>query len=67
MRTVTSHGGRDHAPTRPYPRPEDLEQAAIHEREHELDTAAERERIAEEAVPPRHPFRRLLARLRRHH
>jgi hypothetical protein len=51
----------------PYPRPEELEQAAVQEREHELDDAAEHERIKEEGVPRRHPFRALLAKLRRKH
>ena len=37
-----------------------------HEREHELDAVAERERVKEEAAPHRrHRFRSLFAKLRR--
>jgi len=49
----------------PAPRPEQLEEDILREREHELDQAAERERRADDAVPRRHSFRRLFVKLRR--
>jgi hypothetical protein len=49
----------------PYPRPEPLEEEALREREHELETTAEAERVSEEAVPRRHRVGRLFSRLRR--
>ena len=49
----------------PYPRPEEVEQAVVQEREHELDAAAERERIGEEARAHHHPVRAFFARFRR--
>jgi methionine synthase II (cobalamin-independent) len=48
-----------------YPRPEELEEAAVREREHELEATAEAERASEEAVPRRHRVRRIFSRLRR--
>jgi hypothetical protein len=51
----------------PTPRPEQLEEEAMRERDLELDRIAERERAAEEAVPPRHRVRLFFARFRRKH
>jgi len=53
--------------TGPVAKPEPLMEDVLHEREHELDQAAERERRTEDAVPHRHPLRRLFAKFRRRH
>ncbi len=50
--------------TGPGPKPEPLFEDLLHEREHELDEAAERGRTADEAVPHHRPLRRFFAKLR---
>jgi len=47
------------------PPAEPLQHDAVREREHELEAIADRERVAGEAFPHRHPLRRFWARLRR--
>ncbi|MFL5797457.1 MAG: hypothetical protein ACJ77A_05920 [Actinomycetota bacterium] len=51
----------------PTPRPEDLEAAALRERENELEAIAERERLTEAGVPRPHRIRGFFSRLRRKH
>jgi hypothetical protein len=51
--------------TGPVAKPEPLFEDVLHEKEHELDAAAERGRQADEVDRHRHPVRRFFARLRR--
>jgi len=51
--------------TGPVAKPEPLYEDVLHEKEHELDAAAEQGRQADEVARHRHPVRGFFARLRR--